>query len=91
MSETSWPQLVPQKIRNWGGWPDDVEPIIRKWNRDGTLSFRYVGSPRINGIPYFQCYDCRRFIQAVAADKCMWNNQPLCEDCLIARARDAVI
>jgi len=87
MIETSWPQLVPQKITNWPGWPADVHDVIWKWNHDGTLSFRYASRPRINGVPYFKCYDCARFIQIRGADRCMWNGQPLCEDCLIARAR----
>lgn len=92
MSEivTSWPQLVPQRIRSWADWPKDVHDVIWEWNRKKKLRFNYGSRTKINSIPYFQCFDCRRFIQLRGADRCVLNGQSLCEDCLIDRARKEI-
>jgi hypothetical protein len=78
-------------ITNWGQWPADAEPQIRKWNRQGLLSFGGSG-----GV--FKCIDCQEFclhgmtafVRTRREKKRGWDHGAyICDDCLIERARNA--
>ena len=71
----------PSNIDNWGKWPEDVEATIRDWNRGKGLSFAWIGT--------FKCEDCQKFCKAHRYGAAQLNGVPLCDDCLIARARQA--
>jgi hypothetical protein len=84
----AWPELVTQRIKSWGGWPEDVEPILRRWNKRRGLRFGYApGRSTVNGVVYFMCADCGRFIQSLHYMDAVLSGRPYCEDCLIALAR----
>lgn len=84
----AWPEIVPQKIKSWNGWPEDVRNIILRWNNSKDLSFSYTGTGSVNGIQYFICDDCNRFIEVRGSDRCVFKGASYCEDCLIELARN---
>jgi hypothetical protein len=73
----------PSGIRRWQDWPDDVRPVLERWNRQkGGLSF---GNDRV-----FKCADCERFCrERFGCVFARWSESPeyVCDDCMIARAR----
>lgn len=90
MSERIYPVPLKPKsgITCWSGWPDDVVETLRKWNRQGKLSFR--------GSQVFKCIDCALFCEPQSFTAAMlrykthgkWHKLGnVCDDCLIARAR----
>jgi hypothetical protein len=83
------------KVIDWSGWPADVEPTLRHWNRKGRLSFRQetIGfwGPPATGLPCLtaKCVDCGRFFNQRWA--CLLDNCWVCDDCVITRARQSPV
>jgi hypothetical protein len=78
----------PSPIRDWSGWPEDVQPILRAWNRKGgahRLSFK--------GWRVFKCPDCEAFCAPQPNGTCVLDGEDICDYCIIERARrnDSVI
>ncbi len=72
----------PSGIKTWSGWPDDVRPVISRWNHEkGGLSFC---NSRL-----FKCPDCGEFCRE--HNGCVFDRlrepEYVCDDCVIARAR----
>ena len=58
-TETTWRAPAEQHISGWGGWPDDVQATLRRWNKQGKLSFlRLKNVGMVNGVRYFICSKC---------------------------------
>jgi hypothetical protein len=80
------PVKPPTNIKSWGGWPDDVRPILWKWNHGhpGESRLRFTN----NGFDVFKCPDCQEFCkQPLGAEL---DGDFICDDCLIGRARAAI-
>jgi hypothetical protein len=77
------PIKPPSNIGMWHVWPDDVRPILHGWNNDRDLSFVRAG--------VFKCADCEEFCESHKLGRAELRGLPLCDDCLIARARDAAL
>lgn len=88
MAERIYPVSVKPTsgITNWGQWPDDVEPTLRKWNGSGghnhifrsRLSFSWFSD-------VFKCPDCQEFCRQ--HKPAQLDGDLICDDCLIDRAR----
>jgi hypothetical protein len=86
------PVKPPSGITNWGQWPQDIEPVLKWWNAKSrprpegverhALSFG--GSSRNT----FKCPDCEQFCRQGSTARL--DEVPICDDCLIARARSAL-
>lgn len=82
-------------IKSWGGWPEDVEPTLKRWNKGvggHTLSFytisRWGGFDTGFAALTKKCSECEGFFNQTNAgwlDKRRW----VCDDCLIVLAREA--
>jgi len=69
------------KINGWNGWPEDVVETLRHWNRGHRgLTFSRAGN-------VFKCTDCAAFCEVHIHGGAVLNGDPLCDDCLIGRAR----
>jgi hypothetical protein len=70
----NWPRIKPpSKISSWHGWPEDVRPVLRKWNQQKRLSFLYARDHGVyNRIPYFKCYRCEEFCGHQTSGDCIF-------------------
>lgn len=71
-------------IVDWSGWPADVRGLLAQWNsgsreRPIKLSFRRCS--------LFDCADCSARCEGAKSGAASVNNQLICDDCLIDRAR----
>lgn len=86
-------------INRWGDWPQDVEPVLLSWNSgprsrrkeygDHSLSFRRSlrGSIFEPSMSVFKCVDCSEFCEPHAHGAAVLDEDWLCDECLIGRAR----
>lgn len=83
MNDRIYPIAIkpPSRINSWGGWPADVVATLRRWNREG-LTFQ-------RSWFVFKCCDCKAFCLPHRSGVAVCNGAPLCDDCLIERARQA--
>lgn len=76
-------------INSWDGWPEDVVGALRRWN-SGHLSFRRSATGSLFSPVYavFKCEDCEEFCETHPHGAAVLDGAWLCDDCLIARARE---
>lgn len=88
-------------ISTWEGWPDDVRRVLKTWNsgmglrgadkatRRHWLSFRrsLSGSLFSPHLSVFKCADCSQFCKPHPSGAAVLDDDWLCDDCLIDRAR----
>lgn len=91
MTERIYPVRVKPAsgIGRWGQWPQDVEQLLRWWNKQGRLTFRRTATgsifdPQVN---VFKCEDCSEFCEPHAHGAAVLDGDWLCDDCVITRAR----
>lgn len=89
------PVKPPSSIVTWSQWPDDVVDRLHLWNRghDGhRLSFRYTMNGSIFGpsIGVFKCPGCDLYCEPHPSTTSFLDDGPICDDCLIAFARDEI-
>lgn len=81
-------KVLPKSgIESWGSWPDDVLPILTKWNKKGKLTFRRINYWRENPKVIFQCETCLEWHEPASNGVAVLNEQALCDICLIVAAR----
>ena len=78
-------------IKSWAGWPGDVVETIRRWNRQGRLSFVYLramwgGYATGFEARTFKCSDCAGFFNPSGSTACRLDGALYCDDCIITRA-----
>lgn len=73
-------------INTWRDWPADVREIIHGWNHGKGLTF--IRSPNV-----FKCFDCGAYCRTHRHGAAVFRDRRggewLCDDCVIARARES--
>lgn len=81
------PVKPPSAINSWPGWPEDVYETLWAWNHRKVEAGQLVSRlsfGRRTGV--FKC-DCGEFCLPHRGGAAVLDGVPLCDDCLIARAR----
>lgn len=71
-------------IRSWRDWPEDVVDLLKHWN-GGYRGLSFWGH-RV-----FKCPDCEQFCEPQKYGTATLHGVEICDDCLIARARAALV
>jgi hypothetical protein len=91
-------------IDSWSDWPEDVQELLKEWNRQERLSFR-GGAFAWNRIGFqarhrasvmgfdwslavFACTRCQAPCVTHSRGRAELDFEPFCDDCLIAYARE---
>lgn len=88
MAERIYPVRVKpaSDIGRWGQWPEDVEGLLHWWNKQGRLTFHRTATGNV-----FKCEDCGEFCEPHTHGAAVLSGDWLCDDCVIARARQCRI
>lgn len=85
-----WPIKPLSPIKSWGGWPEDVVPVLRVWNNRRRLRFDSSGMLRVNGYPVAICAECGEPYKMHSYAGATLDGKPHCDDCVIVLARRAL-
>ena len=81
-------RVLPRSgIESWNSWPDDVLPILTKWNKSKELTFVRINYWRGNPKVIFQCEACLEWHEPASNGVAVLEGQTLCDMCLIVAAR----
>jgi hypothetical protein len=75
------------EIDSWSDWPDDVRSLLRWMNHYSTQRLRFMRLWTDLKILTFVCTDCKEECGAHTYGAAVLDDDWLCDDCLIERAR----